>query len=130
VLGRLARSITVRRGGPDDEHDLALRRRVAVALRELRSAAANYLLVHLRQLAAYGDRPLGIELGEHAKRGRNASRRLERDERGLARAREDLAQLATLARQEPREAPAVTREPRGDQRRDHGGRARQDLDRD
>ena len=112
----------------DHEHDLALRRRARVALGELRCAAADDLLVRLRQLAADRDLAFRVELREQRERARHAPRRLEGHERpaGLG---EHAPQLPLLARQEALEAPLVGGQPGGDERRDRSRRPRQHLDR-
>ena len=96
---------------------------VAEAAHQLAEGAAGDLLVELRQLAADGGRAVGRE-GRERRRATRGSRRgrLEGDHR-LGRL-EDALELAGAARQEADEAPAVRREPRGDQRGGHRRGAR------
>ena len=89
------------------------------ALRELRGRAAHDLLEALRQLAAHGDRPLGIAAASDAQRRRQPLRRLERD-RGYGQPRsspQTPASSPARARQETEELVPPADEPARDERR-------------
>ena len=110
-------------GGADHEDDLALDV-AAEAPRQLAERAAGDLLVHLRELAADGGLAVGGERGQRRQRLADPARGLEGDD-GLGRAQHPL-HLAGPARQEALEAPAVGRQPGGDQRHRHDRGAGQD----
>jgi hypothetical protein len=120
-------AVSAARRSADDEHDLPARRVAREALGELRGDAARDFLVQLRQLAADRHGALRVELGEQRQRRGQPPRRLERDERLRGRG-EQLGQLAALARQKAREAPARGRQAGGDQRGDRRARAGKHLD--
>ena len=112
-------------GRADHQDDLALDV-AAEAPRQLAERAARDLLVHLRQLAADGGGAVGGERGQRRQRLADPARGLEGDD-GLGRAQHPL-HLAGAARQEALEAPAVGRQPGGDQRHRHHRGAGQDGD--
>ncbi len=92
--------------------------------RQLKRPAAPDFLVQLGQLPAYGQRPVGILLGERRQGRRKALGRLKRHQR-LRRTDQHSLQLRPLARQEADKRPVLYGQTRGDDRREHAARTRQ-----